>query len=226
MNREQLRAVLRRENIRDDSYVFEGDRYSEDLRTHPRSYTGIYVLKIVDGEWAVLEFERGKVIDERRFANEDQACDELLTLLLKDPSRSSRPRRFRELMLLGVIVGCAALAIDYGVGQRSASVRAILGTVFWSFAALWGVLELRAERGARSRERLGGPFNASQTERGHLLRSCALALGEGIVVAISGFYDIENGSNGRGIAQLALACVGLGVGIVLFRKAGRKRDDA
>jgi len=84
MNREDLKSLLRSEGIDDGAYVLEGDEHSGDLSKHPRAYSGIYVLKVVVGGWAVFGYERGHRLNETMFELEDEACQELLTRLLRD----------------------------------------------------------------------------------------------------------------------------------------------
>jgi hypothetical protein len=94
MDRYGLREVLRREGVRDETYVLEGEDYSENLGSHPSAYTGIYVLRAVEDGWEVFGFERGDELSKTFFATEDEACSELLMRLLNDPAtRESGPNR-------------------------------------------------------------------------------------------------------------------------------------
>jgi hypothetical protein len=93
MNREGLRSVLRSEGVEDEAYVLEGDQYSDDLGKHPRAYTGVYVLRIVEGGWAVFGYERGEKLNETQFETEDEACQELLSRVRRDPTTRGTSRR-------------------------------------------------------------------------------------------------------------------------------------
>jgi hypothetical protein len=85
-----LRTLAQREGIRDDAYVLEGEEHSDAIASHPREYEGIDVLEIVDGGWAVYGTERGQTIYREVFETEDEACSELLSRLLRDPTIRAR----------------------------------------------------------------------------------------------------------------------------------------
>lgn len=75
MNRADLRAAAEREGVLPSSYSLEGG-VPDDT----------YVLSIEEGGWSVYFAERGRRIDESRFDTEDEACDELLLRLVRDPT--------------------------------------------------------------------------------------------------------------------------------------------
>ena len=50
-----------------------------------------YVLSIETGGWSVYYSERGRRNDEARFDTEDEACDELLIRLVRDPTTRAKP---------------------------------------------------------------------------------------------------------------------------------------
>jgi hypothetical protein len=66
---------LQERGIRERSYCLEGG--SPDDR---------YVIEGSDGGWTVYCSERGNRNDDRRFASEYEACDELLRRILADPT--------------------------------------------------------------------------------------------------------------------------------------------
>lgn len=75
MTRDELRAAIAREGILSTSYSLEGGFPDET-----------YVLASEGGTWSVYFAERGRRIDELRFDTEDEACDELLLRLTRDPT--------------------------------------------------------------------------------------------------------------------------------------------
>ena len=79
MNRETLRKIADSEGIRRDSYSLDGGMPSER-----------YVLAIIEGGWAVYYSERRSRNGESRFETEDEACDELLMRLIRDPTTRIR----------------------------------------------------------------------------------------------------------------------------------------
>jgi hypothetical protein len=75
VNRQQLQAALREENIRDDAYDLNGGHMSETLTLSER-----------DGRWVVYYSERGLESGKREFATESEACQNLLSRLRNDPT--------------------------------------------------------------------------------------------------------------------------------------------
>ena len=63
------------EGIHPDVYSLEGGLYEDRLRIDEEY-----------GQWAVYYVERGKRLNERKFAGEDDACRYLLELLRNDRS--------------------------------------------------------------------------------------------------------------------------------------------
>ena len=84
MNRDELQRVLAARRIRQRSYSLEGG--SPDDR---------YCIERSSGGWAVYFSERGNRNDEKWFATETEACEELLRRILADPSTRERERPAR-----------------------------------------------------------------------------------------------------------------------------------
>lgn len=73
MNRDKVREVARAEGIRPDAYSLDGGDHEDR-----------YVLAIETGGWSVYFVERGERTDVTHFETEEEACDHLLSLLLRD----------------------------------------------------------------------------------------------------------------------------------------------
>jgi hypothetical protein len=86
MNRLELLAALEREGVRPGAYAISGAGL-EDL---PHSdLENRYTLAIASGGWAVYFLERGHQNDRMDFDTEDEACDELLIRITRDPNTRS-----------------------------------------------------------------------------------------------------------------------------------------
>jgi hypothetical protein len=75
VNRDDLRAALAREGVRQSAYNLDGENKAET-----------YCFGIVPGGWAVWYSERGRHNDEVVFDTEDEACSELLLRVVNDPT--------------------------------------------------------------------------------------------------------------------------------------------
>jgi hypothetical protein len=75
MNRSELAAMLQAKAIRTDAYDLSGDAKNE-----------AYVLRQEPVGWLVFYSERGLERDVRSFANEADACADLLARLTSDPA--------------------------------------------------------------------------------------------------------------------------------------------
>ena len=75
MNRSELSVAAEREGIVPSAYNLDGAPVEET-----------YVLSIELGGWSVYFCARGGRLDESRFDTEDEACDELLMRLVRDPT--------------------------------------------------------------------------------------------------------------------------------------------
>jgi len=87
MNRQRLREIARREGVPDEWYALEGDEEAwfdgfDGFARYKAGWNAIFALKIVPGGWAVCSYERGDSFGETYFDTEDEACQELLMLLL------------------------------------------------------------------------------------------------------------------------------------------------
>ncbi|SEE94177.1 hypothetical protein [Jiangella alba] len=80
MNVAELQALFDAEQIDPDSYSLDGGTPTE-----------AYVLEQMPSGWAVYYAERGLRTAEMAFESESEACDQLRTLVLSDPTT----RRFR-----------------------------------------------------------------------------------------------------------------------------------
>jgi len=74
MKRTELIEAIKKANIRDDAYSLDGGHPNEAL-----------VLSHEGSTWSVYYSERGLETSKKTFATEDDACDELLRRLLRDP---------------------------------------------------------------------------------------------------------------------------------------------
>jgi len=79
VNRTDLRHAADREGIRTASYSLEGGLPPEK-----------YVLALEEGGWSVYYSERGRRAGLNFFDTEDEACDYLFNLLIKDPTTRER----------------------------------------------------------------------------------------------------------------------------------------
>lgn len=79
MNRSDLKTAAQREGIRPESYSLEGGMPPER-----------YVLALEEGGWSVYYSERGRRRGLNSFDTEDEACDYLFHLLIKDPTTRYR----------------------------------------------------------------------------------------------------------------------------------------
>lgn len=75
MNKMELVTALDKAGVSPDSYWLEGGLPSES-----------YCLEQREDGWAVYYSERGRRRQELLFKNEDEACRELYSRLLKDPT--------------------------------------------------------------------------------------------------------------------------------------------
>ena len=73
LNRDSLRALLKREGIRDAAYCLDGG--------HPNDKV---VLDERPQGWAVYYSERGEETALKSFASESQACQYLFDLIIRD----------------------------------------------------------------------------------------------------------------------------------------------
>jgi len=73
MNRTGLHELLDREGVDPDAYSLEGARRDECL-----------ILEVGAGGWCVYYSERGLRSGERHFETEDDACEEMAQMLLRD----------------------------------------------------------------------------------------------------------------------------------------------
>ncbi len=82
MNKEELRSILMKEQIKDHYYDLDGTGKDEAL-----------VLKSLGGKWCVYYSERGQHNNEICCGSEDEACRRILDSLMRDPSsrRSYKP---------------------------------------------------------------------------------------------------------------------------------------
>jgi hypothetical protein len=78
MNRQELRAVLREERIRDDAYDLKGGHLPET-----------YSLGEANNIWFVYYSERGLESGKKEFVSETEACEYLLNKLKEDPTAHS-----------------------------------------------------------------------------------------------------------------------------------------
>ena len=75
MNRQQLQATLREQNIRDNAYDLNGGHMPET-----------YTLGERGDRWLVYYSERGLESGKREFATESEACQNLLSQIMNDPT--------------------------------------------------------------------------------------------------------------------------------------------
>jgi len=75
VNRQQLQATLREENVRDDAYSLNGGHMPE-----------AYTLSQRDDRWVVYYSERSLESGKREFATESEACQKLLNQIRNDPT--------------------------------------------------------------------------------------------------------------------------------------------
>lgn len=75
MNLRELKRVLDREGFNPGRYSLKGGLPDER-----------YCLERRDGGWSVYYSERGEKVEERVFATESEACEDLLRRVRKDPS--------------------------------------------------------------------------------------------------------------------------------------------
>jgi hypothetical protein len=75
MLRNDLLAAAEKLGIRSSAFSLDGGVPAER-----------YVLALEDGGWAVYYSERGGRVDVAHFDTEDEACDELLLRLTRDPT--------------------------------------------------------------------------------------------------------------------------------------------
>jgi hypothetical protein len=75
VNRQQLQATLREQNIRDNAYDLNGGHMPET-----------YTLSERDDRWVVYYSERGLESGKREFATESEACQNLLNQIMNDPT--------------------------------------------------------------------------------------------------------------------------------------------
>lgn len=71
----ELRKLLKTSDYREDAYSFEGSFTNET-----------YVLCKETNYWSVFYSERGQRLNEKKFQNEDDACECLLNTLKNDPT--------------------------------------------------------------------------------------------------------------------------------------------
>ena len=79
MNRTELKSLLDKANVSEDTYTFEGGLpYSK------------FCLSENYGKWYVYYSERGSKFDEKLFYSESDACEYMYKVILSDPSTRKR----------------------------------------------------------------------------------------------------------------------------------------
>lgn len=76
MNRTQLKQQLEKENVRPEAYSLSGEALT---------YEGL-VLRQDQGRWRIDHYERGTWSSVAVFGSEQEACEHLYVLLLRDPT--------------------------------------------------------------------------------------------------------------------------------------------
>lgn len=75
MRMRELKAALDQAGVRERAYDLEGSSKDE-----------VYCLDKVQGSWVVYYRERGIRREERFFSSEDEACQYIFDLLIRDPT--------------------------------------------------------------------------------------------------------------------------------------------
>ncbi len=83
MTRDELQQVLQKEGIRERAYSLSGG-YEEDR----------YCLEASYSTWTVYYAERGNRREEKIFASENEACENLLERIRRDPTTRKDRKQF------------------------------------------------------------------------------------------------------------------------------------